>query len=195
MSRDPGAARTPPPPGGAGDARGHSRRTRPARAPRAPPAPRPWFARLRLYKGSRHAGAARAQPFAERLCLCVQAQRGGGAGPEQSSDEEVDRAEVGELVALDREVAGLGKQAPELVDGERRGEPLPSFTLANPDAEIRVAALVPGAGMDDLTERGDDELAGPAVLRGGGRRWRGRRGRGARTSARRWANRAPCAAR
>ena len=44
------------------------------------------------------------------------------------------------------------KQAPELVDGEGRPEPLPPLTLVHPDAEIRVAALVPGAGMDDFTE-------------------------------------------
>jgi hypothetical protein len=55
-----------------------------------------WFVGLRLHEGSWHPGAPRAQPFAERLCLCVQAQRRGGAGPEQSSDEEVDRAEVGD---------------------------------------------------------------------------------------------------
>ena len=120
-----------------------------------------WFLGLRLDQGSWHAGVPRAQPFAERLCLCVQAQRRGGAGPEQSSDDEVDRAEVGELVARDREVACLGKQAPELVDGERRGEPLLPVTLAHPDTEIRVAALVPGTGMDNLTECGDNQFVGP----------------------------------
>jgi hypothetical protein len=39
--------------------------------------------------------AAQAQPVAERLGLRVQPQARSGARPEQSSDEEVDRAEVG----------------------------------------------------------------------------------------------------
>ena len=84
--------------------------------------------------------------------MCVEAQCRGGAGSEQSSDEEVDRAEVGELVAGDREVACLGQQAPEFVDGEGLGEPFPCVTVVYPDAEIRVAALVAGAGVDELAE-------------------------------------------
>ena len=71
---------------------------------------------------------------------------------EQSSDEEVDRAEVGQFVTLDCQFACFGKEAPQFVDGQGRLEPLPRLQVAYPDAEIRVAALVAGAGMHDLTE-------------------------------------------
>ena len=89
----------------------------------------------------------------------------GGAGPEQSSEHEVDGAEVGELVARDRELACFGKQASELVDGEGRREPVPCGPVAYPDTEVRVAAFVAGAGMHELTERDDDQLVAPRCRR------------------------------
>ena len=85
--------------------------------------------------------------------------------PEQSLDEEVDRTEVGQFVPRDRPVRVFGKKASEFVDGQGRLEPLPRLRVAYPDAEVGVAALVAGAGMHDLTERGDDEFVGRTAPR------------------------------
>jgi hypothetical protein len=74
-------------------------------------------------------------------------------GPEQSSDEEVDRAEIGQFVTLDYQFVRFGKEAPQFVDCQARLQPLPRLKVANPDAEIRRRRpLSPERAMHNLTE-------------------------------------------
>ena len=59
------------------------------------------------------------------------------------------------LGSSQREIANSrvsGRSWAELVDGEGRLEPDPGLTVAYPQAEVRVAALVAGARMHDLSE-------------------------------------------
>ena len=116
---------------------------------------------------ARDLGGAGAQPLPEGLGLRVESQGRRGAGTEEPGDYEVDGAEVAELVARDREVARLGQQTPQLVDGQRGLEPLPGVAVADPDAEVGVAPLVARPGVHDLAQCDFDELVGPCRSRRG----------------------------
>src|SRR3954454_3128067 len=97
---------------------------------------------------------AGAQPFAEGLGLRVEAVLGGDALAEDALDDEVQGAEVGEVVAGDGEIGCFREEFTEALDGEGVGEPSPGLVRPGPDPDVGVAALVAAAGARDQTEGG-----------------------------------------
>src|SRR5699024_8427155 len=104
-----------------------------------------------------------AQPLGQPLGLRVPAVAVGDALAQQPVDDEVHRAQPGQFVALDGQVGGLGQQATQLVDGERVEHPPVGLVAAGPQADVGGAALVAGAGPEDVPER---TAAGGTARRG-----------------------------
>ena len=96
---------------------------------------------------------AGAQPLTERLGLRVVPGGRGDPLAEQPVDHEVQRAQVGQLVAVDRQRRRLGQQPLEPLDGEEAAQPGVARVRAGPDADVGVAALVAGARADQRAER------------------------------------------
>ncbi len=67
-------------------------------------------------------------------------------------DDEVQRPEVGQRVAVDSKVGCLGQQLAQALDGERVRQPFVGRIGARPDAEVGVAALVTGPCADDQAQ-------------------------------------------
>ena len=97
---------------------------------------------------------AGSQVLAEALGLGVGAGRGGHAQAEQADHDEVERVQVGQLVAADLEIGGLGEQLAEPRDVEILAQPAVGLGVAGPQTDVGVAALVAGPRAADQAERG-----------------------------------------
>ena len=84
--------------------------------------------------------------------LGIAAQRGRHAVAEQALHHEVERQEVRELEAIDREVAGFGQERAQAFRGEKRSQPRVRLGRPHPYAHVGVATLVPGARAADGTK-------------------------------------------
>jgi len=91
--------------------------------------------------------------FAQTLRLRVGANGGGDAFAKEANDDEVERANIGEFVSLNFEVARLADQLLEAVDGQVFGQPGVGGVASRPDADIGVPALVAGARAKHGAER------------------------------------------
>src|ERR1700722_2182869 len=98
----------------------------------------------------------RADVLAEALGLGIGSRRVGDAVAEQSDDHEVQRAQVGQLVALDAQPASFGQQLEELLGCQILPQPAELGRTAGPEADVGVASLVAGAGGADQAERAAD---------------------------------------
>ncbi len=108
----------------------------------SPASPEP-SARSGAQQAGRQRHVAGAEPLAERLGLRVEAPRLGGAAVEQAVHHEVQRPQVGQLVAVDHQPSGLRCQCAQPLGGHGGGQPRPGGRVADPQAQVRVAALVP----------------------------------------------------
>jgi hypothetical protein len=86
------------------------------------------------------------------LPLGVEPERHRAAAPQRVVDEEVERAEVRELVALDRADPERLEVMADALGGEHAGEEVVPFLAARDDADVDEIALVARAAVRDEQE-------------------------------------------
>src|SRR5207302_2352593 len=106
-----------------------------------------------VQQGGGDVDVAGAQELAEGLADLVEGEVGRAAGREVAAQHERDAVQVRLFVAFDGDVPRAVQEFAEPVGGEERGQPRPRGFVSGPDAEVGVGALVPGACVDDLSER------------------------------------------
>src|SRR4029077_6642453 len=94
------------------------------------------------YETFRDVDMTAAQPLAQPLGLRVEPRLIRDALPEDAVDDEVDGPQVGQYMAGDRQLAGLGEQFAELVHQVCVRKPAPMDIGAHPDPDVRGATLV-----------------------------------------------------
>ncbi len=98
-------------------------------------------------------------PLAQPLGLGVEARRGRDATAEQAVHHDVDAAEVGQREDLDVELGRLGQQLAHERGRDQCEQPGHAgvvrgrAVVGDPQADVGVAALVAGPGVDERAER------------------------------------------
>ncbi len=124
------------------------------------------------------------QMLPESLGLRVVANRGGDTLTEQSLHDEVESAQVGKLVALDRELRRFRQEFTKSVDREIRVQPVERIVGTRPQPDVRIPALVSrprpahrpqrhavGRTLEPSWRPGRKRLAASGTRRRGGGRW------------------------
>src|SRR5437867_365787 len=110
-----------------------------------------------------HVELEREQRLRERLPLVVGAQRERAAAPQGMAEEEVERAQPGQLEAFDRPTTEVAEVAAHALGIELAAQEREGLRRAGGDADVGVVALVARACVGDAPER--HTHAGPARLR------------------------------
>ena len=92
------------------------------------------------------------QEIAERLAVRVQIERGVDAALERVLHDEVEAAQMRQLVARDLAANQVRKSSLDALSRERAFQQLEIFGLVSPDIDVRCVAFVAGARMGDVAD-------------------------------------------